>query len=678
MKSDDENPPSPSYPSNLTRHIERQKNILRAITGTDVTFDLGCALEKLLFTPEERPDTKIPDPRLNFYPPFLVPESLAQHFPFFLTVPIPRSCKANRIGTDAYRKWAELSQFPELPPDPTAVKWDDSIGNVRLSAELKSDQKLALLKDDHLRLMWCKLKGQNLTNWSYPSLSLPPQVQKLLLETFVGKPQNPNKLDQKYEVALTDELFIHHGIPKDEIPRRRELACTAATYGTLLTCMCQLMSTRGFIKNCQESLHYTFGHGFVQLLNTLAEVNLSEFVTYHGLTHRNRLNNNRQQAQLDETDRHDYLTDTIYLFLVFCWQTAMDVWGQTIDDSTSNIIMRRLQEQIPDIIKLDTSDAMSNKIASIIFPTLISDALTSALPDFVNQAQLSNFRTFISMKSGVPQSMVPFLPSDMVPIDFRESHPILWSHVLLLKLSAFLTNHGDYMRILQPPYTASSVYCECNLCSPHKMPCYNPNLLNEVLSIDNFEFQGPPDENGKPTKSLKLTPQKFANAFLAEFNLTDFFHNKVCHYNSNKTQFSSSLEACLIKDPSLLAKLREIQTRREKELLKRGSGIYLDPETGEPITNQTVDEDFLDEPDLPSAATTQRQRHATPLPTLTPRRRGTPHPKRGKPRRNSHSTEPNNGRFRDLPHRPGGPHIIGGCTIKDETENEKNQGEEAK
>lgn len=571
------------------KHLERQKNILLSMSSSsDLTLsNTASLLEEFLFTPQKRPEPEQdgqPDPKLNFYPPFLVPECLALHYPFFLTVPIPRSCKINRLGTHTYEQWQKLQTLPSKIPDPQNTKWNDGIGNADLSAELKTEQKLALLTMDSNRSAWFKAKATHLHNWAYPSLSLPPCVQKLLQETLVGKPQDPNKLDDSYEVAITDKMLVDLGIPEAKCSSRRETACTAATYGILLSCLEKFFCSPRFVKNCQESLHYTFGHGFVKLVQVVTDVCLSDFVTYHGLTHKNRLNNPRQHSQLNEEDRFDYLVDSIYLFLVFTWQTAMDIWAQTLDKATQTSLRQKLQDAVPRILKQENTFAMSTQIADTIFPPLLLDALSTSLPDFTNQAQLNNFRTFICTKSGVPQAMCPALPSDFVPLNYDESHPILWSHVLLLRLSAFLLNHGDYMTVPPNPYLVSECYCNCNLCAPHKMPCYNQYLLNEILTIDNFEIQGPPDDKGNPSKRIALTANKFANAYLSSFKEKDYFYDRVQHYKDNKHAFQEKVEACLIKDEKLLALLRETQLRREKELLKRGTGIYLDPVTGEPLT----------------------------------------------------------------------------------------------
>ncbi|AAK13166.1 100K protein [Bovine atadenovirus D] len=563
----------------LSKHLERQLKICKNLNLNIDDLDIGSILEKHLFCPKEKNTDN--NPHLNFYPPFLIPECLALHYPFFLSVQIPLSCKANRSGTKTYQEWMEINSLATPLPKLEKCKWDDSLGNVAAIEELESNQRLIKLEQDSLRLFWCKEKAKYFSTFSYPSLSLPPALQKILIEIFIGKSQEPNNLSDKYEPAITQSMLDLLGI-QDNLHEVQERLFLATTYGTTLVCMKKLIEQKKFIMNCQESLHYTFNHGFVKLIQMLTDINLSEFVTFHGVTHRNRLNNPYQHSQLENQDKMDFLTDSIYLFLVLTWQTAMDIWGQTLDETTINQIKERLDSAATNILKAPTAFAVAEEIASIIFPDILLTAFTNNLPDFINQAQIGNFRNFICCKSGIPQSICPFLPSDFVPLSYMESHPILWTHVTLLRTAQFLLLQGNYLYTPDKPYTISTLYCECNLCSPHRMPCYNSNLLNEILTIGKFEFQKPVE--GQPT--LKLTPQCFANAYLSKVNAEDFFHDKIVHYNNNKDKFNHQLTACVLKDEKLLATLTEMQVRREKELLKRGSGVYLDPESGEQLNGK--------------------------------------------------------------------------------------------
>lgn len=581
MSSSSASASSEENSSLLERHLERQTKILQSIVGkndprseeeeSSPVLDLGYLLEKNLFAPADRVEKQQgPDPKLNFYPPFLTPECLALHYPFFLTTSIPRSCKANRTGTDTYRHFSELSHCLEVIPSPDS--WNDALGNVALIQELKENQKLALLECDSPRLAWLKSKCGELKNYAYPALAFPPVIQKALFNELIGRTQEPNDLDAKYELAFGDD-----DLPQEtqaEKLKQRETIGAAATFGALLLSMQRLFTHPTVVKNTQEALHYTFLHGYVRMVHLLTEVNMSEFVTYHGLTHRNRLNNPVQHRQLDGQDRYDYIVDTIYLYLVFSWQTAMDIWGQTIDDETKDNLTERIVKIKPELTQADYSRACA-LISEAVFPDLLKEALVVNIPDFVNQTQLSNFRLFINNKSNVPSAVCPALPSDFVPLSFDECHPVLWCHVFLLRHAAFLQNHGGYADAPDDA-SVSTALCECNLCAPHRMPCYNAPLLNEIMSIGKFGVQGPEDRG-----QFSLTPQVFANAYMKKFYPEDYHPHAVVLYKDDRSEFKTDLTAAVVRDEKLLALMRESQMRREKNILKRGGGLYLDPQTGE-------------------------------------------------------------------------------------------------
>ncbi|ABA47241.1 100K [Snake adenovirus 1] len=590
----------------LSKHLERQVKILQSICKNDSEacnlLDLGYILEKNLFAPaDSRKADSGPDPQLNFFPPFLTPECLALHYPFFLTTSIPPSCKGNRSGTDTYSQFCSRSSCLEDIPDPS--EWDDSLGNVSLMAELKENQKLAPLEEDSPRTTAVdESKCSSKQSYSYPALTFPPQVQKILFDYLIGESQDPNDLDSEYKLAFTDEDLPQEG--QAEKTKQRETLGAVATFGAVLLSIQRLFTHPVVIKNTQESLHYTFLHGFVRMVHLLTEVNLSEFVTFHGLTHRNRLNNPVQHRQLEGADRFDYILDTIYLYLVFAWQTAMDIWSQTIDEETERNLRERVKSLKPELAGANYAEACS-LVSNTVFPPLLREALVVNIPDFVNQTQLANFRLFINNKSNVPASVCPALPSDFIPLTYEESHPVLWAHVMLLRLAAFLLNHGQYVQA--PDESSISLpLCDCNLCAPHRMPCYNPMLLNEILSIGKFEVRGPDTEG----KGFSLTPQVFANAYMEKFYSEDFHPHQVVLYKDDKAQFKTEPTAAVIREPKLLALIRESQTRREKSILKRGGGRYLDPQTGEVLgeSSHGIGEELQDGPsygekpshDLPS------------------------------------------------------------------------------
>lgn len=640
---------TPYHEHAMLKHLRRQAMILKVLIGENTPSDesvneLADKLETSLFTPTERKNEGEPDPKLNFYPPFLVPECLALHFPFFLSLPIPMSCKANRVGTSTYRIWLEETNLPLKFPDPCSTRWSDVLGKVDTIADLKNNQKFALLKDDSSRLSWFKSKALQMQTFAYPSIGLPPAVQKLLVTEYIGEAQTPNELDTNYTFSITDE-HITELTGEKNVKLVRDKISYGITQSALLYTMKRFFCHPSVVKGLQESLHYTFGHGFVKVIQLLTDCNLSEFVTFHGLTHRNRLNNNSLHLQLDGVDKIDYIVDTIYLFLVFTWQTAMDIWQQVMDEKTLEQLKQALEAAKDIIIDAPNSLKIGEKISSIIFPDVMLQALTTNLPDFVSQTQLQNFRSFICIKSGVPQGICPLLPSDVVPLTYFESHPVLWGHVFLLRQAAFLLNHGNYMIDVEPPYVLSTCFCECNLCSPHRMPCYNLHLMQEIQTIGKFNFQGPPDENGE-TKTLQLSPQTFANAYLKHFVPTDFHYSTVIHYKKHRDAFNGPMSACVLKDSKLLAMLRETQIRREKELLKRGGGLYLDPETGEPLSVTATPFNSDSEDDGENIQTnaiiqpsTPRQREKLALPTI---------PEHPTPKGNRRSTHGRGGRGRRI------------------------------
>nr|WMQ77654.1 100 kDa protein [Zoothera dauma adenovirus] len=562
--------------SALAKHLERQAKIVKAIVGDNESFDvtgLGFYLEQAIFKPTERPTSTEPDPRLNFYPPFLVPECLASHYPFVLNLAIPRSCKANRCGSRKLEDFKNITGFPD--EFPTNLSPSTGLGNVETISSLEGNQKFALLVSDTARARWFKSKALQMTHFSYPSVGLPIPIHKILLDEFVSKSQDPNS-DEQCKPSITDEDIMNIYGQKVDIPSVRSSILYSVTHGLNIKIMQRFFRDHRTIKNIQDCLHYTFCRGYVQLIKSLTDCSLSEYVTYHGLTHRNRLNNPYLHSCLEGDDKYDYILDTIYLYMVFTWQTAMDIWQQMLDDKTLDMIRDLLIKNKTEILSKANSEDIATTIGRIIFPDVLINALIASLPDFVNQMQLQNFRSFITVKSGVPCAICPILPTDCIPLDYNESEPIMWGHVFLMKLSSFIMNHGTYEKTNGITGSIVESLCECNLCSPHRMPFYNNHLLNEILTINKFEFNGPDG------KSIKLTPQIFANAYLEFFKKDDFYPHEVKLYKDNRDSFSET-GACVIKNSKLLATLREAQIRREKELLKRGSGLYLNPETGEPF-----------------------------------------------------------------------------------------------
>lgn len=106
--------------------------------------------------------------------------------------------------------------------------------------------------------------------------------------------------------------------------------------------------------------------------------------------------------------------------------------------------------------------------------------------------------------------------------------------------------------------------------------------MQEITSINRVNIQKGQDEEGK---TFSLTPQAFANAYLTR-SCPEFYYDSIKLYKDHPEAFPSPMEACIIKDKKLLAALKEVEIQRESELLKRGRGLYLDPDTGETLSAQ--------------------------------------------------------------------------------------------
>ncbi|QOJ53952.1 100K protein [Barthadenovirus mellis] len=609
--------------SHLRRYLVRQAKLLNAVArdeiealGLAVTCDdaddsgleervwrISEAYEKALFfprraykpsAPRDDPHSSDDDPRFNFYPPFLFPERIASHFPFFNTLPVHATCKLNtcfcegakegssvvaRAGdgdnastvvTDPSGLWNRREPASDPPERCDADAWNDeprwSAKDLLYDRPSAEDTRLPLLRTDSARAGWVKSKSCDMKYFAFPSVGLPPLFRQVLLEKLVGDSDG--------------------GAHERSNEKKRQLAY-ASTIGVTMSCLRRFFRHPVVVKNAQESLHYAFRHGYVRLLYMLTDKDLSDFVTFHGVTYRNRLNNaGLLNALTSEDDRFDYVVDTIYLFLILTWQTAMDIWQQTFDDDTKGHLLAALNDRLPDLIAADNVKTCSDILADILFPDVVLTTFAHSLPDFINQSQIDNFRGFVCAKSGIPRSIVPVLPSDLVPPRYEWACPPLWPHVFLLQTAAFLTVHGDYLKRLPDDVSTATCLCDCNLCSPRRMPCYNPLLQQEIALVGSFQLVRPDAETGEGTKGAKLTPETFANAYLRLVVAEDFAVDRVRHYVSEPEAFARPLEAAVIKDAKLLATLTEIHTRRDAEMLKRGAGIYLDPESGKVLGRQ--------------------------------------------------------------------------------------------
>ena len=128
----------------LQRHLLRQSTILRqalqeAGPGTDAVeapsvAELSRRLEAALFSPATPPrrqenGTCAPDPRLNFYPVFMLPEALATYHLFFHNQKIPVSCRANRPRADAHWRLPSGTPLPDYPTTDEVSKIFEGLGD---------------------------------------------------------------------------------------------------------------------------------------------------------------------------------------------------------------------------------------------------------------------------------------------------------------------------------------------------------------------------------------------------------------------------------------------------------------------------------------------------------------------------------------------------------------------
>lgn len=571
----DETLASPYETTNFHRHLERQAKILKAALtqATDTEDDdiaaAGKIVEEWVFMPKDRPkntsgDTFVDDdPKFNFFPPFLTPECLATHHPFFTTMPIPLSCKANCLGTQEHERWEKRCELPEEAPNDFDV-WDDGIGSADIISDLKENQKFALLSSDNGRARWFKAKAEGMRFWCYPIISIPPCIGKLLLET----------LTECAEKACVDK-----------VPLAKKIAVQIASVGVTNKILRHLFTRKWFIKNCHESLHYCFLHGFVRLVKMLTDAELSDYVTFHGLTYRNRLNNSGLHRSIeDEVDKRDYIVDSIYLFLVLTWQTAMNVWQQSLDERYIESVKKVITAEAIAPLHDGNYDETLRIVTEVVMgEDALEKAFESSMPDFVNQNQLTNFRNFVCLRSGVPQSVCPILPTDCVPLSYDRAAPVLWTHVYLINLASFLCNQGDYMKPVPENPVITTCLCDCNICSPHKMPCYNTHLEDEILAFDKMCLS-----DGNKTAAVGI--EDFCNCLVRMTHVDDFYHDTITFYKDEPDMFSGT-KPSIFKNKKLLSILKELKAKKEAELLRRGQGIYLNPSTGDLLTRPLNVED---------------------------------------------------------------------------------------
>ena len=552
-------------------------------------------LERFVFNPDPRVPPEHREVRYNFYPPFMRPKAIANYHIFAVTAPIPASCKANRSGSKLLESCRQTATFKRLPRWRINVQFDDGLGEEVIPVTELSDAKLVPLQEDISRLQWAKMRGEHIRFFSYPSLHMPPKISRMLMETLLQPFADENDKGEGAKPCVSDEELRYIVDPDAKMrgeelykamQRRRTIVTMAVRFTALLELMERVLREPSSVKKAQEVLHHTLHHGFVAQVRETAKVNLSNYATYHGITYNDPLNNCTVAKLFEGRDKEDYVLDSIYLFLVLNWQTAMGMWQQAIDDTTIQIYTEAFTRQRRAIYALTSVTEVSKAIVDLLMDgDRLTEEMRKALPNFITQSQLSDFRHFLTERSNVPTMAAPFYPSDFIPLAFRQSAPLLWDHVYLLQAAYFLMNHGGYLwepsesDAESPQFRA---YCPCNLCSPHRMLADNVALHNEVLAIGTFEIRS------ADGKTFKLTPELWANAYLDKFVADDFHPFTVFHYSENRSSFGKNYTACVTESPEILSLIRQIQASREEFLLTRGKGVYKDPQTGETLATSAA------------------------------------------------------------------------------------------
>ncbi|CDO33906.1 hexon assembly protein 100K [Pigeon adenovirus 1] len=569
-------------------------------------------LERFVFNPPEGTPSEHAEARFNFYPPFLTPKAICTYHIFTVTAAIPLSCKANRSGTRELERFLQTDEFRRLPEwSGAAPTVDDGLGDeVVLRTELNEGVKLVPLEADNSRLQWSKYRAEHVQFFSYPSLHLPPKISRLLMETLL-QPFSDEDLERRQRrrqagesgdepdegpaPCLSDEELLEilrvqrpHASPQQlrrEAQRRRTTVTTALRYCLPLTLMERFFREPSMVKKCQEALHHTLHQGFVQVVREVAKVNLSNYSTFHGVTYNNPLNNCVAAKLLEGEDRRDFTLDTLYLFLVLTWQTAMGMWQQAIDEGALEAYRRALQRALRAVYAQRSVGAVARLLADLLMDgDRLMIELRKAFPNFIAQSQVANFRHFLMERANIPPFAAPLLPSDMVPLRFCSAPQLLWDQVYLLQVAVFLLNHGGYLwePVSEHPSLQEKLYCPCNLCAPHRMPGDNVALHNEMLAIGTFELR---NADGQ---SFKLTPELWTNAYLDKFVQDDFFPFVVRHYvrAEHAERFVGERTACVTPSPEILSLIRQIEHAREEFLLTKGKGGYRDPKTGESLTDE--------------------------------------------------------------------------------------------
>lgn len=588
----------------LLKHIRRQsaivENAISEKTEIPVSvYDLSLAYEQSLFSPRVPPKrqpngTCEPNPRLNFYPAFAVPEVLATYHIFFKNHKIPVSCRANRSEADAQLLLGPGARIPDFASLEEVPKIFEGLGDEKRAANAlqentESFSALVELANDNARLAVLK-RSVEVTHFAYPAVNLPPKVMNTVMDCLLVKRAKPlgegeqeEEDSEEGKPAVTDEELSRWLCTTDpaELENRRKLMTAVILVTAELECLSRFFTDTETIRKVEETLHYTFRHGYVKQACKISNVELSNLVSYLGILHENRLGQNVLHATLKGEARRDYIRDCVYLFLCFTWQSAMGVWQQCLEDDNLRELQKILNRERRDLWTGFDERTVAKDLANIIFPSRLVKTLQNGLPDFMSQSMIQNFRSFILERSGILPSMSCALPSDFIPLTFRECPPPLWSHCYLFQLANFFAFHSDVVADVTGE-GLMECHCRCNLCTPHRSLVCNTALLNETQVIGTFEIQGPSESN-KGAAGLKLTPGLWTSAYLRKFVPVDYHAHEIRFYEDQSGPPKAELTACVITQSSIVAQLQAINEARRNFLLKKGKGVYLDPQTGEEL-----------------------------------------------------------------------------------------------
>lgn len=610
----------PAYISDeiLLTHLARQSVILKDALQERSELPLQIralseAYELNLFSPRVPPKRQAngtcePNPRLNFYPPFVVPEVLATYHIFFQNLKIPLSCRANRTVADTVLELGEGDGLPDIASLEEVPKIFEGLGRDEKRAanslqEEDTQNALVELEGDNARLAVLK-RSIEVTHLAYPAVNLPPKVMSALMDQLLIKRAQPLPQDGEEEedeeqnpdgkpVVSDEELARWLNVALDSpLLEERRKTMTAVLLVTLnLECLRRFFTDPETMRKLEESLHYTFRHGYVKQACQISNVELSNLISYMGILHENRLGQNVLHSTLKDEARRDYIRDCVYLFLIYTWQTAMGVWQQCLEERNVKELEKILVRERRALWTGFDERTIASDLASLVFPQKLMQTLQAGLPDFASQSMLQNFRSFILERSGILPAMSCALPSDFVPLIYRESPPPLWPYTYLFQLANYFMFHSDVA------YDSTGAglmecHCRCNLCSPHRSLICNPALLNESQLIGTFEIQGPNPQNeaaGEEStvgsaSGLKLTAGLWTSAYLRKFVPEDY-HAHTIKFYEHQSPAKSRVEpsACVITQPAIVGQLQAIQKARESFLLKKGKGVYLDPQTGEEL-----------------------------------------------------------------------------------------------